>query len=158
MSAFSKIVADVKKFFTGTGTDLEKFATAFNTLFKKSPSALQAVENFTNEAAPLIEGAVAIAAPSDETAAATALATIETSLAALQAAATSANSGQSFLQNLQNFAASVPSVLGAIQVKSPALQAKITSIVTLVVNETKVLIPAVESWIAQISSAATAAK
>ena len=85
-----------------------------------------------------------------------ALATVETGLAAVQATLTAAASGTSLLTSLESFASSVPSLLTGLDIKDAALQAKITSIVNLVTNEAKVLIPAVESWVAQIAAAPTA--
>jgi hypothetical protein len=89
--------------------------------------------------------------------AAAALATIETGLAAIDAAATAATTGTSLLSNLQNFAADVPTLLTGIAVKNPVLAATINRLVTLVVGECKVLIPAVEAWVAQISTTAAPA-
>lgn len=155
MSVLSTIKTDVEKFFKNTGADLEKFGTAFEKLFKKSPSALQTVENFVGEVAPVVEAVVAIADPVAEAPLVAALATVETGLAAIEASAVAANSGTSLLTNLENFVATVPSLLTGIDVKDAALTAKITTIVNLVTNECKVLIPAVESWIAQIKSSTT---
>ena len=156
-SAFSMIIVDIEKFFAKTGTDLEKFGTAFQHLFGKAPQALQAVDNFIGELAPVVEGAVALADPVLEGPVADALSIVETGLAALQAAASAANSGTSFLGNLQAFARQVPALLTGIEVKNPALQAKVTGIVNLVTNEAKVLIPAVQSWVAQLAAKTPAA-
>ena len=148
------IETDVETFFKGTGTDLEKFGAAFSKLFKKVPSALQTVENFVGEAAPVITGAVAIADPLVEPEVAGALALAETGLASIQAAATAATSGNSLLQNIQNFAATVPATLAGLEVKNPALQAAVVRVVNLITGECKVLIPAVQSWIAAIQAKA----
>ena len=51
----------------------------------------------------------------------------------------------------------MPTLLTGLDVKDPALTATIERIVTLVTGESKVLIPAVESWVATIKSS-TAAK
>lgn len=152
-SAFHAIEVDITKFFHATGSDAEKFGKAFMKLFSKAPSALQVVENFTEEAAPVIEVAVTLADPVAEPEVAAALAITERGLAAIQAAAANAQSGQSLVQNLQNFASSVPSVLGALQVKNPVLQAAVERIVNLVTGEAKVLIPAVEAWVKQLEAA-----
>lgn len=157
LSELQKIEVDIEKFFKATGTDVERFCSAFTSLFRKAPSALQAVENFTGEVAPMIEGAVAIADPFIEPEVAAGLATLESGLAAIQAAAVDANSGNSLLQNLENFAADVPRVLGAIQVKNPNLKAAVVRIVNFVTNETKVILPAVENWIKQIAASRTPA-
>lgn len=154
MSVLSKIVVDVEKFLKNTGSDLERFAEAFMKLFGKAPSALQAVENFVGEAAPVVEAAVGLADPVLEAPLAAALATVETGLGAIQASASAAVSGTSLLSALQNFAATVPQLLTGIEIKNPALQAAVEKIVKLVVNEAKVLIPAVESWVKQIEAAA----
>lgn len=157
MSVLSTIVVDVEKFFKGTGSDLEKFAVAFEKLFAKAPKALQSVENFVGEIAPVVVAAVALADPIAEPIVSDVLSTIETGLAAIQASAVAATSGTSLLSNLEAFAASVPSLLTGVDIKDAALQAKITKIVTLVTSEAKVLIPAVESWIAQLKGNAPAA-
>jgi hypothetical protein len=154
---FSTIVADVKKFFANTGSDVEKFATAFWNIFKKAPAALQTVSNFVSEVGSVVIAAVSLADPLVEPEAAAALATVETGLAAIQAAATAAISGNSLLTGLENFAADVPALLTGIAVKNPVLAATINRLVTLVVGECKVLIPAVEAWVAQISSTAAPA-
>lgn len=153
MSILHTIEVDIEKFFKGTGTDLEKFAAGFVKLFKKAPTALQAVENFTGEVALVIEAAVGLADPALEAPLAAALATVETGLAAIQASATAAVSGNSLLADLQNFFQTVPSLLTGIAVKNPVLQGTVTRLVNLVVSECKVLIPAVESWVKQLASA-----
>lgn len=152
-SVLSTIETDVKQIFVVAESDAAKFTSAFVKLFKKAPNALQTVENFTNEAAPVITAAVALADPAVEPAVAAALAIAETGLAALEASAQAATSGNSLLVNLQNFATTVPADLTALQIKNPILQAAVTRIVTLIVGEAKVLIPAVQSWIAQIQAA-----
>ncbi|PSH05001.1 MAG: hypothetical protein CXZ00_04475 [Acidobacteria bacterium] len=157
MSIFRTIVADVEKFFKATGTSVEKFAVAFWKLFKKAPSALQTVENFVNQVAPVIVAAVMLADSEAEPEVAEVLATIETSLAAVQASATAATSGRSLVANLENLAATVPALLTGVAIKNPSLKASITKIVNLVVGECKVLIPAVESWVAQIKNSTAAA-
>jgi hypothetical protein len=154
---FSTIVVDVKKFFANTGSDVEKLAASFWKIFKKAPTALQTVDNFVTEAGGVVIAAVSLADPLVEPEAAAALATIETGLAAIDAAATAATTGTSLLSNLQNFAADVPALLTGIAVKNPVLAATINRLVTLVVGECKVLIPAVEAWVAQISTTATPA-
>ncbi|KAA6459636.1 hypothetical protein DYQ86_16080 [Acidobacteria bacterium AB60] len=156
MITLQTIETDVAKLFKGTASDVEKFASAFDKLFHKAPSALQTIESFTTEVAPIITAAVAIADPVAEPEVAGALALAETSLAALQAAATNAVSGQSLLQNLENFSTSVPNILGALEIKNPALKASVSRIVTLVVGEAKVLIPAVQTWVTQLKAAAPA--
>jgi hypothetical protein len=154
MSVFSTIVVDVEKLFKGTATDLEKFAAAFVKLFKKAPSALQTLENFTGEVAPIITAAVDMADPAAEPIVAAALATAETGLAGLEAAAKDAVSGTSLLANLQSFASDVPATLASLDIKDPALKAVVTRVVNLIVGEAKVLVPAVQAWVAQISAAA----
>ena len=157
MSLASTITIDVEKFLKGTGTDAEKFAAAFAKLFSKAPAVLQTVQNFLNEAAPEIVAAVALADPLVEPEVAGALAIAETGLAAIQASATAANSGTSLLTNLQNFAATVPALLTGLAIKNPVLTATIGRIVTLVTGEAKVLIPAVQAWVAQLASPSPAA-
>jgi hypothetical protein len=157
MNILSTIVADVEKFFKGTGTDLEKFGLAFWKLFKKAPAALQTVENFVGELAPVITAAVALAAPAVEPEVAGALAIAETGLAAIEASAQAAVSGNSLLTNLEQFAATVPGLLTGLAIKDANLQATITKIVNLITGEAKVLIPAVQAWIAQIAAAKTPA-
>ncbi len=157
MSILSTIVTDVEKFFKATGSDIEKFCVAFETLFRKAPNALQTVENFLQELAPVVVAATALADPSVEPEVAGALATVETGLAGIQAAATAATSGTSLLSELQSFAATVPQLLTSLDIKNSALKSTIERIVTLVTGEAKVLIPAVESWVAQIKKTAPAA-
>ena len=152
MNILSTIVADVEKFFKGTGTDLEKFGLAFWKLFKKAPAALQVVENFVGELAPVITAAVALAAPAVEPEVAGALAIAETGLAAIEASAQAAVSGNSLLTNLENFAATVPALLTGLAIKDANLQATITKIVNLITGEAKVLIPAVQAWVAEIAA------
>ena len=152
MSVLATIETDVKKFFSDLTTDAGKFAAAFVKLFKKAPSALQMVNNFVGEVAPVVTAAVALADPVAEPAVAAVLATVETGLAGIQAAATAATSGTSLLSNLQNFASDVPEVLSSIKVENPALTAAVERIVTLVVGEAKVLVPAVQGWVAQIAT------
>lgn len=152
-SALQTIETDVEKFFKGTATDAEKFGTAFEKCFAKLPSAEQTIQNFINEAAPVITAAVSLADPIAEPAVAGALAVAETGLAAIQAAATAATSGTSLLANLQNFATTVPSLLTGLAIKNPALKAAIERIVALVTGEAKVLIPAVQAWVKQLTPA-----
>lgn len=149
MSILSTIKAD----FSDLSTDVGKFAKAFVKLFGKVPSAIQAIENFTSEVAPVITAAVALADPAAEPAVAAALATAETGLAAIEASAQAAVSGTSVLAALQNFSTTIPTLLSGLDVKDPALTATIQRIVTLVTGEAKVLVPAVESWVAQIKAA-----
>ena len=149
MSILSAIKADFK----AGEADVEKFAVEFEKLFKKAPSALQTVNNFVSEVAPIVIAADAIAAPETEPEVAAALAVIETGLTAIQVSAQAANSGQSLLAALQNFATTVPALLSGLAIKNPVLQATIEKIVTLVTSEAKVLIPAVEAWVAQIKAA-----
>lgn len=151
------VLSSIKAEFGKVEADAAKFEVAFVKLFKKLPSAEQAVENFVGEVAPEIVAAVAIADPIAEPEVAAALATVETGLAAIQAASTAAVSGTSLLANLQNFAATVPTVLAGLDVKNPALTANIERIVTLVTSEAKVLIPAVEGWVKQLAGAPAAA-
>jgi hypothetical protein len=156
-SALATIETDVKKWFGTVASDAGKFAAAFIKLFQKAPAALQMVQNFVGEVAPIVEAAVALADPIAEAPVAAVLGTIETGLAAIDAAASAAISGNSLLANLQAFSANVPNLLTGIDVKDAALQAKVESIVNLVNNEAKVLIPAVEAWVAQIKAATPAA-
>ena len=156
MNILSTITTDVETYLTATGSDLEKFAAAFDKLFRKAPSALQTVENFIGELAPVVTAAVGLVDPAIMPAAAAALATVETGLAAIQAAATAAVSGTSLVTNLQNFAATVPVLLTGIEVKNPELQKQVSNIVNLVVGECKVLVPAVQSWVAQIKATTAA--
>ena len=156
MSVLSTIVADVKTFFSDLSTDAGKFSAAFVALFKKAPSALQVVQNFIGEVAPIVVAAVGLADPTIDAPVTAALATVETGLAAVQATLTAAVSGTSLLTSLESFASSVPSLLTGLDIKDAALQAKITSLVNLVTNEAKVLIPAVESWVAQIAGTSSA--
>jgi hypothetical protein len=156
MSVLSTIKVDVEKYFKATGSDLEKFAVAFQSIFGKVPSALQTVENFIGELAPIVTAAVALADPAVESLVAGALATVETGLGAIQAAATSAVTGTSLVSQLQNFAGTVPALLKGLDIKNPALTATITKIVNLVTGEAKVLIPAVESWVAELSATSAA--
>lgn len=149
MSILSTIKAD----FSDLSTDAGKFVKAFTKLFAKAPSAIQTVENFTLEVAPVITAAVALADPAVEPEVVAALATAETGLAAIEAAAQAANTGQSLQAALQNFSTTVPTLLGGLDVKDPALKATIERIVTLVTGEAKVLIPAVEAWVAAIKTA-----
>lgn len=151
MSVLLTIEVDVQKFLKGTGTDLEKFAASFVRVFSKAPKAINAVENFVGEVAPIVEAAVALVDPIAEAPVAAVLSTIETGLAAIDAAAQAAVSGNSLLSNLQSFATTVPSLLTGLDVKDAKLQAQVTKIVNLVVNEAKVLVPAVESWVQQLS-------
>lgn len=150
MSILSTIKAD----FSDLSTDVGKFAKAFMKLFLKAPSAIQAIENFTGEVAPVIIAAVALADPAVEPAVAAALATVETGLAAIEASAQAAVSGQSVLAALQNFSTTVPTLLSGLDVKDPALTAKIERIVALVTGEAKVLIPAVEGWVTALKAKA----
>jgi hypothetical protein len=147
------ILIDVEQFLKGTATSAEKFASAFCKLFKKSPAVVQSVENFINEAAPLIVAATTLADPILVPEVAGALAIVETGLAAVEASLTAANSGQGALVALQNFATTVPALLTGLAIKNPVLSAAILRIVALVVGEAKVLLPAVESWVAQIKAA-----
>lgn len=152
MNILHTIEVDVKKFFDAADTRLGKWVNIFNTLFKKAPTALQTVDNFVAIAAPEIEAGVELVDPLVEPAVAAGLSTIEVGLAAIATAAKDANSGQSLLQNLKNFAADVPAVLGGIDVKNPALKAVIVKITNVVVSEASVLIPAVEAWVKQIEA------
>ena len=155
-SILATIRADVDKFFSDLSTSAGKFSAAFVKWFGKAPAALQVLNNFLGEVAPVVEAAIALVDPVAEAPVAAALSMAETAIAALGASASAANSGTSVLANLENLAATVPSLLTGLQVKNPALQAKITSIANLVTNEAKVLIPAVESWVAQIAAGTTA--
>lgn len=153
----ASVLSEIKAEFVGLESDAGKFASAFVKLFKKAPTALQAVDNFTNEVAPIITLAVGLAAPAEEPLVAGALAVVETGLGAISASANAAQSGQSLLTNVQNFAATVPALLTGLAIKNPALQSEVTKIVNLVVAESKVLIPAVESWVKQIAAAKASA-
>ena len=156
MSALAVIEMDVEKFLKGTATDAEKFTVAFERCFKKSPAALQTVENFINEVAPVITLAVGMVDPVLEPEVAAGLAVAETLVGALQASATAAVTGTSLVTCLQNFSTTVPALLKGVAIKNPALQATITKLVNLVVGEVTVLIPAVQSWVAQIKAAQVA--
>lgn len=148
MSLLSTIKAD----FSDLSTDAGKFVKAFTKLFAKAPSAIQTVENFTLEVAPVITAAVALADPAVEPEVVAALATAETGLAAIEAAAQAANTGQSLQAALQNFSTTVPALLTGLDIKDPVLKAAIERIVALVTGEAKVLLPAVESWVKQLSA------
>lgn len=147
----STLKVDIAKFFSDLESDAGKFCAAFVKLFGKAPAAIQVVENFVGEVARVATVAVALADPAADGAVTAALATVETGLAGIQAAATAAVSGTSVLTALQNFASTVPTLLTSLDVKDPALTASITKIVTLVVNEAKVIIPAVQSWVAELA-------
>ena len=121
MSVLAKIVADVENFFKDTSTSAGKFAAAFVKLFKKAPTALQTVNNFIAQVAGLVTAAVALIDPAVSPAVADVFATMETALAAIQAAAASAVSGQSLLQALQNFQTEVPQLLSGLDIKNSAL-------------------------------------
>lgn len=151
------VLSSIKAVFEAGESDVQKFAVVFEKLFKKAPSALQTVDNFVSEVAPVIVAATAIAAPLEEPEVAAGLAIVETGLAAIQASAQAANSGQSLLAALQNFSTTVPTLLSGLAIKNPLLQASIERIVTLVTSEAKVLIPAVEAWVAQIKAASVPA-
>lgn len=146
------ILSTIKAVFSDLTSSAGKFAAAFEKIFKKAPVALQVVDNFVGEAAPVIVAAVAIADPVAEPEVAAALAIVETGLAAIEASAQAANSGQSLLANLQNFATTVPALLTSLAIKNPLLKASVERIVALVVGEAKVLIPAVENWVKQIEA------
>ncbi|MFZ3343375.1 MAG: hypothetical protein WA213_21030 [Terriglobales bacterium] len=150
----STLKVDIAKFFSSLESDAGKFCAAFVKLFGKAPAAIQVVENFVSEVAPVITAAVAFAAPSADGVVTAALATVETGLAGIQAAATAAASGTSLLASLENFSTTVPTLLSSLDVKDAALSASITKIVTLVVNEAKVIIPAVQSWVSQLATPA----
>lgn len=152
--SLATIKVDISKFFSSLESDAGKFCAAFVKLFGKAPAAIQVVENFVGEVAPVVTAAVALADPAADGAVTAALATVETGLAGIQAAATAAVSGTSVLTALQNFASTVPTLLTSLDVKDPALTASITRIVTLVVNEAKVIIPAVQSWVAELATPA----
>lgn len=155
MSIFHSIIVDVESFFKATGTSVEKFAKAFWKCFKKAPTALQIVENFLSQASTYVVAAVDIVDPAAEPAVAAALATAETAIAAVQAAATAATTGTSLLANLEALNSDIPSLLLGLDVKDAALKAAITKVANLITAEAKVLIPAVESWIAQAKAATT---
>lgn len=147
------IKVDVEKFFGTLESDAGKFCAAFVKIFGKAPAAIQVVENFVGELAPVITAAVAIAAPAADGPVTAVLATIETGLAGIEAAASAAASGTSLLTALENFSTTVPQLLAGLDIKDAALQTTITKIVTLVVGEAKVIIPAVQSWVAQLAPA-----
>lgn len=152
MNVLHTIEVDVKKFFAAADTRLGKWVNIFATLFRKAPTALQTVDNFVLIAAPEIEAGVELVDPIAEPVVAAGLSTLEVGLAAIATAAKDASSGNSLLQNLKNFAADVPAVLGGIEVKNPALKAVVVKIVNVVVSEAAVLIPAVEAWVKQIEA------
>jgi hypothetical protein len=154
---FASIETDVALFVADVDADAKKLAASFNKLFGKAPSVIQTVDNFVSQAAPFIEAAVAIADPVAEAPVAAALAVAETSLAAIDAAASSVNSGNSLLTNIEKFAATVPATLIGLDVKDPALKAKITTIVNFIVNESKVIIPVVQAAVAKLAASATPA-
>lgn len=155
ISVFYKIEVGFEKFLKGTETDVEKFAVAFEKIFKNAPNAVQLVENFLSEVSPLVVDAAEIVDPVIEPEVVVAISTAQGALAALQAALTNAVSGGSVVGDLQNLATSVPSVLGAVKVKNPLLQASITKVVNYVVGEVKVLLPAAEAWVAQAKTVST---
>lgn len=157
MSTLSVVIVDFEKFFKGSEASVEKFCSAFCRLFKKTPSALQTVNNFVMEVAPVIEFAVTLADPIAEPEVAAGLAILETGLAGLQAAATAAVSGTSLATCLQGFADSVPALLSGLAIKNPELKSTIERITQLVAGEAKVLIPAVNAWVAQIKANSQAA-
>ena len=152
VSALSTIIVDVEKFFKGTGTVLEKFGNGFMKLFKKAPNAEQAVQNFLNVVAPPLEGFLLLADPVLEAPVVGAIQIAETGLAAIQAATSAALSGNSLLENLKSFVATVPNLLTGLQFKNPDLQNKINSWVQLIEKEAEVLIPAVESWVQKLTA------
>lgn len=157
MSIFSTIKVDIETFFKDLETSAGKFCAAFLKIFKAAPSALQVVQNFVNELAPVVVAAVGFAAPAADSAVAAALATVQIGLAAIQATLTAANSGQSLLADLQDFANSVPQLLTGLDIKDANLKTEVENIVSLINNEAKVLIPAVEAWVKSIASAAPSA-
>jgi hypothetical protein len=150
-SFLSKVKVDVEKLFSSLESDAAKFCAAFKKIFGAAPNALQTVDNFVSEVAPVVVAAVSLADPLVEPAVAAALSTVQVGLAGIQAAATAAVSGTSLVSNLQAFAAQVPTLLGDLDVKNPKLASTIERIVTLVVGEAKVLIPAAEAWAAKLS-------
>ena len=150
-STLSTIVVDIEKFFKGTETVIEKFANGFVKLFKKAPNAEQAVQNFLNVVAPPLEGFLLLADPVLEAPVVGAIQIAETGLAAIQAATTAALSGNSLLENLRAFVATVPNLLTGLAFKNPELQTKINGWVQLIEKEAEVLIPAVESWVQKLS-------
>lgn len=156
MSVFSKIEAEVKEFFSDLETSAAKFCHAFVRLFKKAPAAEQVVQNWVNELAPIIVGGVALVDPVVEPEVAGAFAVAETGLAAIQASLTAANSGNSLLANVENFATTVPQLLAGLAIKNPALQATVKRIVALIVGEAKVLLPAIEAWVKEIAASKAA--
>ena len=143
-------LSELKLIFKDTGTELEKFEKAFVTVLKKEPTELQAVQGFVGEVAPVIEAAVALADPVAEAPVAAALSMVEVGLAAIQKAVSDTANAAGVVPALQAFAADVPQVLSGVAVKDAGLQSKITALVNFVTNETKVLLPAVEAWVAQI--------
>lgn len=151
MSTLSTIKTDVEKFLKGSETDLEKFAAEFEKIFGKLPSALQTVKAFVAVITPEIETAANIADPVLEPAVAEALQTVEVGLTAVETAAEDATDGQSLLANIKSFAADVPSLLTGLDVKDATLQSTITGIVNFVSKESGVLIPLVESWVAELT-------
>ena len=150
-SCISTIETDVKTFFSDLTTSAGKFAAEFEKLFGKVPSALQMVENFTQEVAPVVVAAVDLVDPVAEPEVVAALATVETAIAGVEAAAQAAVSGESLVAGLKNLQAEIPTLLSSLKITNPALQAKITKIVNLVVGEAAVLIPAAEAWVKQIA-------
>jgi len=155
VSAFHTVEVDLSKFFKTLETDIGKFCHAFVSLFHKAPNALMVVNNFLNELAPVVEGVVSIADPIIAPEVAAALSTVQTAMAALYATVNSANTGTTFLAGLENFVKDIPATLTALDIKDAALKSKIEWIANFIVNEGKVLIPAVEAWVKQLTAAAT---
>lgn len=154
VSAFHTVEVDLSKFFTTVETDLGKFCIGFEHLFHKAPNALYVVNNFLNELAPVVEAAVTIADPVVSPEVAAALGTAQTAMAALYAMVNSANTGTTFLAGLENFVKDIPATLTALDIKDAALKSKIEWIANFIVNEGKVLIPAVEAWVKALAGAA----
>lgn len=155
---FFTVLGDLGKIFKGSATVAEKFLNSFQKVFGKTPSAIHVVENFVNVAAPIVTTAVLLADPLLEPEVAGALRIVETGLAAIDASATAANSGQSLLANLQNFATTVPQLLTGVAIKNSNLQASVTKIVNLVVAECKVIIPVVDALVKKQATVATPAQ
>ena len=152
MSIFSTITSDIQKFFGALATDAEKFWNAFTKLFGKAPTALQTLDNFITESAPMVIAISALVVPAEEPLIAAGISMVEESLAAIKAAVDAAASGSSVQDYLTALENNIASLLPAAGIKDPALQQKIEKFVTFVVDECKVLIPAVESWVKKIAT------
>ena len=149
MSTLATIKVDLEHFGAAVESDAKKFWTAFQKVWKGSPTALQQIDNFINEVGPVVVTAIDLADPAMATPANAALAEVQTAVAALKASADAANSGTSVEQNLANLNDTAATTLTALQVSDP-LKSKIEAVSNLITSECKVLIPAVQAWVAEI--------